>query len=145
MKRLIVPPLPAASRPSNTTTSFWPVSLIQACAFSSSICSRRLVTSYSARRHPLVVRVALAPRLDRQAVGPDQHRIVDLVPRVVGRQAQPQELLGPQVAQRFDDVVELDDRLQVDDPVRHLLAHPRLPRALVGAYSQPPGGPDEKL
>ena len=37
-------------------------------AFSSSICSSRLVTSYSLRDHPLVVRVALPPRLDRQAV-----------------------------------------------------------------------------
>jgi hypothetical protein len=49
MKRLIVPPLPAASRPSNTITTFCPDSLIQFCSFTSSIWSRRLATSYSER------------------------------------------------------------------------------------------------
>ena len=49
MKRLIVPPFPAASRPSKRTTSFWPVSRSQPWAFSSSICSSRLLTSYSLR------------------------------------------------------------------------------------------------
>ncbi len=49
MKRLIVPPLPAASRPSKTMTSFCPVAFIQFCSLTSSICSRRLVCSYSCR------------------------------------------------------------------------------------------------
>jgi hypothetical protein len=49
MKRLIVPPFPAASRRSKRTTSLAPVSRSQACAFSSSICSSRLVSSYSRR------------------------------------------------------------------------------------------------
>ncbi len=39
MKRLIVPPLPAASRPSNSTTIFSPASLTQFCAFRSSAWS----------------------------------------------------------------------------------------------------------
>ncbi len=40
MKRLIVPPLPAASRPSKTMTMRWPESFTQACSFSSSTCRR---------------------------------------------------------------------------------------------------------
>ena len=44
VKRLIVPPLPAASRPSKRIATRWPVSLTQSCIFSSSICSRRLST-----------------------------------------------------------------------------------------------------
>ena len=39
MNRLIVPPLPAASRPSKRITCFWPVSAIQYWNFSSSIWS----------------------------------------------------------------------------------------------------------
>ena len=49
MNRLIVPPLPAASRPSNRITSRPPVSLIQYCSLSSSIWSSRLSRSYSDR------------------------------------------------------------------------------------------------
>ena len=49
MNRLIVPPLPAASRPSNSMQMRWPVSLTQLCILSSSICSSRLVISYSRR------------------------------------------------------------------------------------------------
>ncbi len=49
MNRLIVPPLPAASRPSKRMTTRWPVSLTQFCSFSSSIWSRRFTRSYSAR------------------------------------------------------------------------------------------------
>ena len=37
VNRLIVPPLPAASRPSKISTTFCPVSLTQLCSFSSSI------------------------------------------------------------------------------------------------------------
>ena len=37
--RLMVPPLPAASRPSNRITTRWPVALTQACSLSSSTCS----------------------------------------------------------------------------------------------------------
>ena len=47
MKRLMVPPLPAASRPSNKITWRAPVALIQFCILSSSICSSRFSPSYS--------------------------------------------------------------------------------------------------
>jgi hypothetical protein len=36
MKRLMVPPLPAASRPSNSITTFWSVSSIQRWTLSNS-------------------------------------------------------------------------------------------------------------
>ncbi len=49
MKRLIVPPLPAASRPSKTITTFCPVSLIQFCSLTSSIWSRCFSCSYLGR------------------------------------------------------------------------------------------------
>ena len=39
MNRLMVPPLPAASRPSNRITCLAPVSWVQYWNFSSSICS----------------------------------------------------------------------------------------------------------
>ena len=42
VNRLMVPPLPAASRPSKTMTIFWPVSFTQFCSLTSSICSSRL-------------------------------------------------------------------------------------------------------
>ena len=47
MNRLMVPPLPAASRPSNKITWRLPEALIQFCILSSSICSRRFSPSYS--------------------------------------------------------------------------------------------------
>src|SRR5207247_5609803 len=46
---LIAPPLPAASRPSNRTTSFLPVALIQYCIFTSSMCSSSGLASYVLR------------------------------------------------------------------------------------------------
>ncbi len=49
VKRLIVPPLPAASRPSNTSTIRSPVDFTQFCSLTSSICSGRLRYSYSSR------------------------------------------------------------------------------------------------
>ena len=49
MNRLMVPPLPAASRPSKSTTSRFPVPLTQYCSLSSSIWSSRFSRSYSAR------------------------------------------------------------------------------------------------
>ena len=53
MNRLIVPPLPAASLPSKSTTIFWPESFTQRCALRSSTCSRAFSRSY-ARRFILV-------------------------------------------------------------------------------------------
>ncbi|SHX13930.1 Uncharacterised protein [Mycobacteroides abscessus subsp. abscessus] len=46
MKRLMVPPLPAASRPSKRMTCRAPVRLLQFCSLSSSICSSRFSSSY---------------------------------------------------------------------------------------------------
>ena len=51
MKRLMVPPLPAASRPSNSMTMRWPVSSTQRCAFSSSRCSSQHVLLVDAVAH----------------------------------------------------------------------------------------------
>ena len=50
VNRLIVPPLPAASRPSNKMTSRPCCARIERCSLSISIWSRRLVFSYSLRR-----------------------------------------------------------------------------------------------
>ena len=50
MNRLIVPPLPAASRPSKTMTTRWPVSFTHAWSFSSSTWSWYFCASYVLRR-----------------------------------------------------------------------------------------------
>jgi hypothetical protein len=47
MNRLIVPPFPVASRPSNKMTMRVPVSFTQFCSFNCSICNSR-----SARESP---------------------------------------------------------------------------------------------
>ena len=47
--RLIVPPLPAVSRPSKTMQIFAPVALTHSCMATSSPCSRRISRSYSLR------------------------------------------------------------------------------------------------
>src|SRR5688572_735005 len=47
--RLITPPLPAASRPSKTSTTRRPACLTQCCSFTSSSCSRASSRSYSFR------------------------------------------------------------------------------------------------
>ncbi|SKV85892.1 Uncharacterised protein [Mycobacteroides abscessus subsp. abscessus] len=49
VNRLIDPPLPAASRPSKMMHIFSPCSLTHSCSFNNSICSLRLVFSYSLR------------------------------------------------------------------------------------------------
>ena len=57
-KRLIVPPLPAASRPSKTTTTRLPVRITSACSLTSSICSASSVSSYSRLLQLLAVGIA---------------------------------------------------------------------------------------
>ena len=47
--RLIVPPFPAVSRPSNTMQILAPVSLTHSCRATSSPCSTRICRSYSLR------------------------------------------------------------------------------------------------
>ena len=49
MTRLIVLPLPAASRPSKTTTSRAPSARTHSWSFTSSVCSRNSSRSYSER------------------------------------------------------------------------------------------------
>ena len=49
MKRFIVPPFPAASRPSNSSTTRSPVSRTHLCIFSSSTCSSAFWRSYLRR------------------------------------------------------------------------------------------------
>src|SRR5271165_161233 len=46
---LTAPPFPAASRPSNSTTSLLPVALIQYCSFTNSMCSAPSLASYALR------------------------------------------------------------------------------------------------
>ena len=47
MIRLIVPPLPAASRPSKITTIRAPVARVHSCTLTSSVCSRKTSASYA--------------------------------------------------------------------------------------------------
>ena len=47
--RLIVPPFPAVSRPSNTTQIFAPDALTHSCRATSSPCSTRICRSYALR------------------------------------------------------------------------------------------------
>jgi hypothetical protein len=74
MKRLIAPPLPAASRPSKRITTRCPVSLTQACSFSSSTC-RRYFCARSSPRHQVACRgsrprASRAPVHSRQSLSP---------------------------------------------------------------------------
>ncbi len=55
--RLMTPPFPAASRPSNRITIRCPLATIQSCIFTSSPCSRKSSRKYRLR----AVREASAP------------------------------------------------------------------------------------
>ena len=79
MNRLIVPPLPAASRPSNRITSRCAGRLDPVLQLQQLDLQQPLVVLVLVAAHPLVVRVALAPGVDRLAVGVDQHRVVIVV------------------------------------------------------------------
>ena len=73
MKRLMVPPLPAASRPSNRMTMRWPVSLAQACSFSSSTCRRNFSFLVGGTAHQVLVRIgAVTPVIGQLLVGVGQ-------------------------------------------------------------------------
>src|SRR6185369_2617307 len=72
MNGLVVPPLPAASRPSKRIRCLVPVSWAQYWNFSSSICSLYLIVFVDVPVEPLVVRVVLEPGLDRVAPGVDE-------------------------------------------------------------------------
>src|SRR4249919_4112750 len=55
---LIVPPLPAVSRPSNTMQTFRPFATTHCCSLTSSTCRRASSSSYSFRRMRSAVAVA---------------------------------------------------------------------------------------
>ena len=79
MNRLMVPPLPAASRPSKRRTWRPPVSTWWFWNFSSSTWSAVLLLVVLLPGHPLVVGVVLPPGVDRSARRVDQHRVVVVV------------------------------------------------------------------
>ncbi len=79
MKRLIVPPLPAASRPSKRITTRSPAALHPVLQLEQLDLQEALFPVVVGARHPLVVRVVLPPGVDRLAVGPQQHRVVIVV------------------------------------------------------------------
>ena len=78
MNRLIVPPLPAASRPSKTMTCLagvhGPVLELQQLDLQQVLLHLVVVAG-----HQLVVGVVLAPRLDRACRRADQHGVVAVV------------------------------------------------------------------
>jgi hypothetical protein len=57
----------------------------------------------------LVVGIALAPRLHRQAVGADEHGIIDRIEGPPDRQATVEQLGRGQLAQRSDRIRQIDD------------------------------------
>ena len=69
MKRLMVPPLPAASRPSNTMTCRSPLAWLHFCSFEQFDLQQPLLLLVVFALHALVVRVALAPGVDDLAAG----------------------------------------------------------------------------
>ena len=79
VKRLIVPPLPAASRPSKTTTCLAPVSMRPVLELQQLDLQQVLLDLVAVARHQLVVGVVLAPGLDGLAAGRDEHRVVAVV------------------------------------------------------------------
>jgi hypothetical protein len=110
MNRLMVPPLPAASRPSNKRISRSPVALTQYWSFSSSICGRRLVRSLVLAPHPLGIGIALPPGSHRPTVGSYEYRLVVIA------------VVHAQVGQLVQQVAGLDRGGDIDDLV--VSAHP---------------------
>ena len=79
MNRLIVPPLPAASRPSKRITSRSPGALDPVLQLQQLDLQQALLAVVLGAGHPLVVRVVLAPGVDRLAVRVEQDRVVVVV------------------------------------------------------------------
>ena len=80
MNRLIVPPLPAASRPSKMITRRSPGRLDPVLQLEQLDLQQALVVLVRrSRSMPLVVRVALPPGVDRAAVAAQQDRVVVVV------------------------------------------------------------------
>ena len=78
MNRLIVPPLPAASRPSNSTTSRPPVLPDPVLQFQQLDLQEPLLHLVLVAVHRSVVRVSLAPGVDRLTAVIEQDRVVVL-------------------------------------------------------------------
>ena len=78
MNRLIVPPLPAASRPSKSSTCLppvsWPVLELEQLDL-----QQVLLLFVDVAVHPFVVRVVLPPGVDRLPVGIDEDRVIVVV------------------------------------------------------------------
>ena len=79
MNRLIVPPLPAASRPSNTMTMRRPLVLDPVLQPQQLDLEQALVGFVLRPGHALVVGVALLPGVDQAPVLPAQDRLVLVV------------------------------------------------------------------
>ena len=79
MNRLIVPPLPAASRPSKSDDQPLAGGLDPVLQLEQLDLQQALVPLVLVAAHPLVVRVVLPPGVDRLAVLVQQHRVVVVV------------------------------------------------------------------
>ena len=85
MNRLMVPPLPAASRPSNRIDHALAGLLDPRLHLEQLDLEQPLVPLVLRPGHALVVRVTLAPRVQDPAVRPQQQRVVEVLG--VGQQA----------------------------------------------------------
>ena len=79
MNRLMVPPLPAASRPSKSSTCLVPGLGGPVLELQQLDLEQVLLLVVLLARHPLVVRVVLPPGVDGPAVRVDEHRVVVVV------------------------------------------------------------------
>ena len=79
MNRLMVPPLPAASRPSNSEHVLGAAVGRPGLELQQFHLQQVLDLLVLLARHPLLVRVVLPPGVDREAVGPEQDRVVVVV------------------------------------------------------------------
>ena len=110
MNRLIVPPLPAASRPSNRMTTRVPGLLDPVLQLQQLDLQQPLGPLVLLASHPLGVRIALAPGVHRPTVGAHQHRLVVVA------------IVHPQVRQLVQQVAGLGRGADVDNLV--VSAHP---------------------
>src|SRR5215472_13310779 len=142
---LIVPPLPAASRPSKTTTTRSPLSFPQSCSAHSSTCRARSLFSYSFRLSgsaAVVIGVGLLGNLDAEdLLAPqlpgavllmeDQQRVDRVVGEAGARLAGGLHLGAGDgklvVVPHVDEV----DQLRLGAEVLHLLRHRLLGRRVV--------------
>src|SRR4029077_1478984 len=112
----IVPPLPAASRPSNTMTILCPVALTQSCTWQSPVCNRRSSLAYS-------LPVSLAPGVGLRSLAasspPFLFRPFFAIPTSRNRRWAPPAPAKPLPAEEKPDVAQLSMRI-----VENLRAQP---------------------